>query len=83
MASLIFLIEKKDGDIKVRSCTDGSKQHMWPGNKKEATVSPMVSNERVIITGAINAHDGRAIGMFYIPGVYIYALLDDGELLLL
>ena len=44
LLSLMFLIssfEKRDGLVKSRMCTDGSKQRLQEGYKKEDVASPM------------------------------------------
>ena len=48
LSSIIFLVEKRYGRIKARSCADGSKQRRRPGYKKEDVASPTVSNEGVM-----------------------------------
>ncbi len=53
--SLIFIREKRNGDIKSRACADGSSQQRRPGYKKEDSASPTVSTNGVYITGAIKA----------------------------
>ncbi len=55
LASLIFLKEKLNGDIKARSCANGSKQREHIA-KEEAAV-PMVALESLFITAAIDAKE--------------------------
>ena len=57
LQSLIFLVEKRDGTVKTRSCADDSKQHPQPGYKKEDNSSPTADNESLMIISAINANE--------------------------
>jgi hypothetical protein len=52
-ASLIFLKEKRNGDIKARSCSNGSKQREHIAKEKAA--APRVALGSVFITAAIDA----------------------------
>ena len=49
----MFLVEKCNGDIKARGCTDGRKYIIIYGYKKEDAKSPTISNEGVVIPCAI------------------------------
>ena len=53
MESLIFLAEKRNGDIKVRYCANGSTQRSYI--PKEQATSPTVGTDSVLITGVIDA----------------------------
>ena len=53
MESLIFLAEKRNGDIKVRYCANGSTQCSYIP-KKEAT-SQIVATDSILIIGVIDA----------------------------
>ena len=83
LSSLMFLTQKRDGRVKARGVADGSKQRRRPGYKKEDAASPTVSNEGVMITGAIEAHEGRDVVTFDIPGAYLHALSDKQTIMLL
>ena len=79
----MFLTQKQDGRFKARGVADGSKQSRRPGYKKEDAASPTVSNEGVMITGAIEAHEGRDVATFDILGAYLHALSDEEMIMLL
>jgi len=81
--SLIFLTEKRNGDVKSRMCGDGSKQRHRPGYKKEDSASPTVSLEGVLLTAAIEAHELRHIACFDIPGAFLHAKCEDGNVFML
>jgi len=55
--SLLFLVEKRDGRIKVRHCTNGKPQRQWMD--REDVSSPTVSTELTLITSVIDAKKAR------------------------
>ena len=75
VASLMFLKEKRDHSVKARMCADGRKQRDdWT---KQDTTSPTVSTEAVFITAVIEAHEGRDVACFNIPGAFLHADSDE------
>ena len=68
MASIIFLKEKYNRDIKGRALVDGRK-HQEIINK-EKDYSTTVATESVFLTAAVNSHEGPFVVAFDIPGVY-------------
>jgi hypothetical protein len=54
LTSLMFLTEKRSGEIEARGCADGSKQPQHIA-KDEAT-APTVSSDAIFIQGTIFAH---------------------------
>ena len=77
LASLLFLTQKRNGDVKGRLVADGSKQRRRPDYKKEDAASPTVTNEGVFITAAIEAFERRDVACFDIPGAYLHTLNDE------
>jgi hypothetical protein len=73
--SLIFLKEKKDGNIKARSCVNGNPQREYIA-KEEAAV-PTVVLESMFITSTIDAKEGRKVVTIDIPGAFLHANNDD------
>jgi hypothetical protein len=59
LSSLIFLIEKWNGDMKARSCANGSVQRNHV--TKEEAASPTVGLESVFATAASNAKENREV----------------------
>ena len=59
----MFIIEKRNGDIKARKSAVGSKQRTFPGYVKSEWASPTVSTDSVIIPSAIEAHQGRDVAV--------------------
>jgi len=75
LASLMFLKEKRDQSVKARMCADGRGQRGdW---SKQDTTSPTVSTESVFITTVIDAHEGRDVACFDIPGAFLHADSDE------
>ena len=56
-------------------CADGSSQRD-DFAKGEAT-SPTVATDSVIITSAIDAHEGRYVAVIDLPGAFLHAEMDD------
>ena len=76
-ASLMFLVKNRDGRIKARCCTYGSKQRIRPDYKKEDGASPTVSNEGLMITSVIEEHEKHNVACIDIPGAYLHMLTDE------
>ena len=60
---LMFIVEKRDGRFKARKVSVGSKQQTFPGYVKSHWSSPTVTNDGVIITSTIEAHEGRDVAV--------------------
>ena len=77
--------EKWNGDIKGRSCVDGSTQRRYL-KQDESMSSPTASLESLLITLLIDAYEERDVATFDVPGAYLQASLaprDDGERVLM
>ena len=59
--SLLFVTEKRNGDIKARNVAGGSKQRTYEGYETKDGASPKVLTESVFPTGVINAHERRVM----------------------
>ena len=75
LASLIFLTEKRNGDVKARACANGAPQRQHIA--KEETTSPTVSNEANCTLAAIAAHENRFVGTMDLPGAFLHADNDS------
>ena len=75
LASLIFLKEKRNGDIKARSCANGSVQREHVA--KDEAASPTVGLESVFITATIDAREEREVVTIDIPGAFLHATNED------
>ena len=66
---LIFLTEKKSGELKARHCINSIPQHQYMNH--EEVSSPMVSTEWTILTLVIEAYKNCNIGTGNIPNAFI------------
>ena len=73
----IFLVEKQDSKIKSRACAGGSKQRQIEGYVKEDSSSLTVSTKMGFIVSEIEAHKGREVACFDIPGAFLQAKYKD------
>ena len=55
LASLMFITEKRNGDIKARKVADGSKRRMYDGYDKSDGSLPTVATDSIFLTGVIDA----------------------------
>ena len=79
----MFLVEKRNGDIKARGCDDGIKQHRREDDNTEYSTSPNVSTEGVMITFEIEDHAEGYVACFEIPDAYLHTLTDEQVIMLL
>ena len=80
MESLIFLVEKRDGIIKARTCANGSTQRIHCD--KEDSASPTASIESIMLTSLIEAAEGRDIATVDLPNAFMQTdvgLDKDGD----
>jgi len=71
LESLAFITEKRNGDVKTRTCVDGSKQRSEEGYDKNAASSPTVANDNMMVTCAIDAHEGRDVATIDLPQAFL------------
>ena len=69
METLTFLVEKRDGRTKSRTCANGSVQRGWM-NREESS-SPTAALESVMITGVINAHGHQDAATADVPNAFM------------
>ena len=72
---LMFLKQKRSGQIKGRGCADGRKQRLYTG--KEEKTSPTVATESVMLTSTIDAKEGRDMATVDIPGAFMHSNQDE------
>jgi len=68
LESLIFLTKKKDGRIKSRYCANGNPQQQW------------METEAIMITGVIEALEGRYVATCGIPNTFVQTELNEHDL---
>eukprot|EP00977_Amphora_coffeiformis_P023701 scaffold13992_cov140-Amphora_coffeaeformis.AAC.1 len=77
LESLIFLNEKRDGTIKARHCANGSTQRSYMA--REDVSSPTVSTESTLLTGVIEAMEGRDVATCDIPNAFIQTEVEERD----
>ena len=75
LESLIFLVEKRDGRIKARTCANGSKQRDWM--EREETTSPTATTESIILTAVIDAEEHRDVATVDIPHAFVQTPIPE------
>ena len=75
--------EKRNGDIKGRTCANGKHQIRYIKLKKNETSSPTVALESLFMTLCIDAHKNRDVAVFDVPGAYLNAYMPDDIFLLI
>jgi hypothetical protein len=76
MESLLFLIEKRDGKIKARTCANGSTQREYI-DREDAT-SPTVATEAILITGVLDAKQHRDVMTNDVPNAFVQTPVPQG-----
>jgi hypothetical protein len=81
LSSLLFLKEKRTGDIKGRACINGAPQRSYIS--KEDAASPTVSMESTFITASIVAHERRVVRCYDIPSAFVNTDVDEEVIMVL
>ena len=83
LASLLFITEKRNGDIKARKVADGSKQRSYDGYDKSDGSYPTVATDSIFLTGVVDAKEGREVAILDIANAFLHAENDERILMLL
>jgi len=81
LSSLLFLKEKRTGDIKGRACVNGAPQRAYI--PKEDAASPTVSTESTFITATIAAKEGRKVRCYNVPSAFVNTDVDEDVIMVL
>jgi hypothetical protein len=81
LSSLLFLKEKRTGDIKGCACINGAMQRNYI--PKEEAASPTVSTELTFITALIAAHEQRVVQCYDIPSTFVNTDVDKDVIMVL
>jgi hypothetical protein len=81
LSPLLFLKEKRTGDIKGRACINGAPQRNYI--PKEEAASPTVSTELTFITAPIAAHERQAVRCYNIPSAFVNTKVDKDVIMVL
>lgn len=71
LTSLMFLTEKRTGEVKARACANGSVQRHHVA--KEEAAAPTVTSEAIFIQSTIYANENRDVATCDIPGAFLQA----------
>ena len=74
---LMYLKEKRNGDVKGRKCADRQSQRLY--TNKQDTASPTASLAGLIITCVIDAHEKRDVSTVDIPGAFLQTKMLKNE----
>ena len=77
------MTEKQDGRIKARNVTDGRKQRTYDGYDKSDGSSPTIMNDSIMLTGVVDAKEGRHVAVLDIPNAFLQAKNDERIIMLL
>ena len=72
LESLLFVTEKRMGALKVENEL-GNKQRAYEGYEKSTGSSPMVTSRRLVLTAAIDAHEGQDVATVDIKTTFLHA----------
>ena len=75
---LMFLKEKRSGEVKGRGCADGRKQRLY--KTKEETTSPTVSSEGFFLSAVQDAEEERDVAFVDVPGAFMQAKMPKDEI---
>ena len=75
LESLMFLTEKRDGRIKARACANGSTQRDYID--RDDAASPTAATDSILITGVIDAIQGRDVMTADIPNAFVQTNIDE------
>ncbi len=74
LLSLLFLKEKRTGDVKGRACINRAPQRAYI--PKEDAASPTVSTESTLITASIAAHERRGVQCYDVHSAFVNTNVD-------
>jgi hypothetical protein len=77
LESLIFLVEKRNGRVKARTCANGSTQRSHIN--KEDVASPTALKKAFFITAAIKADEQRDIVTVDIPNAFVQTNIENNQ----
>jgi hypothetical protein len=81
LSSLLFLKEKRMGDVKGRACVNGAPQRAYI--PREEAASPTVSTESTFITASIAAHEKWFVRCYDVPSAFVNTDVDKEVIMVL
>ena len=73
LSSLMFITEKRNGDIKARKVAYGSNQRTYNGYYKSDSSSPTLLTDSIFLTGVVDTHEKKAIAILDITNAFLHA----------
>ena len=83
MASMLFITDKRNGDVKAREVAIGSKPCMYDGYNNSNGSFPTVNTGILFITVLVDAHERRSVAMLDIQNTFLNAENDEYVFMLL
>ena len=77
LESLIFLVEKRNGRIKARTCANGSPQREY--TPREEAESPKASTEAILMTTVVDAKQKGGVMTADIPNTFVQTNIGERE----
>ena len=72
LALLLFIVRKRNRDIKARKVDVGNKQRTYDGYDKSNGSFPTVNTDSAFLVGVIDAHERRAVAMSDINNYFLH-----------
>ena len=82
LSAVNLIKRKRNGNVKARTCANGSKQRQYLG-VYDSVASPTVSFEAQVSTLLIDAKEEREVVTYDIPGAYLHADMPEEKKLFL
>ena len=83
LASLLFVTEKRNGDIKARKVAERSKQRSYTEYHTSDGSSSTVATASIFLAGVVDAKEGREVAILDITNTILHAENDERILMLL
>ena len=83
LVSILFITEKRNGDVKARNVAIGSKKRTYDGYDNSNGSYPTVNTDSVSLTGVVNAHERRAVVILDIKNAFLHSENNEYVLVLL
>jgi hypothetical protein len=77
MATIFFITQNSNNELKRRTCTHGSTQTV--GKRRDKVSSPTASTEATMLTGMINTMEKQDVATCDIPDVFVQTDLDEQD----
>jgi len=81
LSSLLFLKEKRTGDVKGQACINGAPQRAYIS--KEEAASPTVSTKSTFITATIAAAEKRKVRCYNVPSAFVNTEVDKDVIMVI